>query len=89
MATASAVVPALRDRPIKNTVVLFDVDETLTKARQVRFLNLQAIIPTSKRQRVPIPQICSGALADNQPSSSNPKWLNSSRSSVTRSPLAT
>lgn len=28
-------VPALADRPIKNTVVLFDVDGTLTPARLV------------------------------------------------------
>ncbi|PVI03806.1 eukaryotic phosphomannomutase [Periconia macrospinosa] len=34
MAAASAIYPPLRDRPIKNTVVLFDVDETLTKARK-------------------------------------------------------
>ena len=34
MAVAGTVLPALQDRPIKNTVVLFDVDETLTPARQ-------------------------------------------------------
>lgn len=36
MAAAAAIYPPLRDRPVKNTVVLFDVDETLTKARKVR-----------------------------------------------------
>lgn len=36
MAAAASVYPPLRDRPIKNTVVLFDVDETLSKARKVR-----------------------------------------------------
>lgn len=37
MAAAAAIYPPLQERPIKNTVVLFDVDETLSKARQVRF----------------------------------------------------
>ena len=32
---AGSVVPALADRPIKNTVVLFDVDNTLTIPRRV------------------------------------------------------
>ncbi|GIK06830.1 hypothetical protein Aspvir_002482 [Aspergillus viridinutans] len=35
MATeAASIYPALQDRPIKNTICLFDVDETLTPARQ-------------------------------------------------------
>ena len=34
-AAAISVVPALADRPVKNTVVLFDVDGTLTPARRV------------------------------------------------------
>ena len=34
-AAAASVVPALTDRPIKNTIVLFDVDGTLTPARRV------------------------------------------------------
>ncbi|KAK3197191.1 hypothetical protein GRF29_1536g981724 [Pseudopithomyces chartarum] len=34
MAAAAAIYPPLQERPIKNTVVLFDVDETLSKARQ-------------------------------------------------------
>jgi len=29
--------PPLVDRPIKNTIVLFDVDDTITVPRQVRF----------------------------------------------------
>lgn len=33
---AGTVVPALADRAIKNTVVLFDVDGTLTPARLVQ-----------------------------------------------------
>lgn len=33
-ATIPASYPALADRPIKNTIVLFDVDETLTPARR-------------------------------------------------------
>jgi phosphomannomutase len=35
MAAAAAVYPPLDQRPVKNTVVLFDVDDTLTKPRQV------------------------------------------------------
>lgn len=36
MAVAAAVIPELKDRPIKNTICLFDVDGTLTPARRVR-----------------------------------------------------
>lgn len=36
MAEAAAVYPPLEARPMKNTICLFDVDETLTKARRVR-----------------------------------------------------
>lgn len=39
MAAAASIYPPLRERPIKNTVLLFDVDETLSKARKVRSLN--------------------------------------------------
>lgn len=35
MATAASVYPPLNQRPVKNTVLLFDVDDTLTKPRQV------------------------------------------------------
>jgi hypothetical protein len=35
MAAAASVYPTLDQRPVKNTVVLFDVDDTLTKPRQV------------------------------------------------------
>jgi hypothetical protein len=41
MAAAGSVVPALADRPIKNTIVLFDVDGTLTPARLVSLLPYQ------------------------------------------------
>ncbi|KAK4985804.1 Phosphomannomutase 1 [Elasticomyces elasticus] len=34
MALAASVVPALADRPVKNTICLFDVDGTLTAARR-------------------------------------------------------
>ena len=34
MAEAGTVVPPLESRPLKNTICLFDVDETLTPARQ-------------------------------------------------------
>lgn len=36
MAQAGSVYPPLEDRPIKETICLFDVDETLTPARRVR-----------------------------------------------------
>lgn len=58
MITAASVYPALKDRPLKDTIVLFDVDETLTKARRVCWnevslnwvsltyeLNLQSVTP--------------------------------------------
>ena len=35
MAEAAAVYPPLEARPVKNTIVLFDVDGTLTPARRV------------------------------------------------------
>lgn len=35
MAAAASVYPPLNQRPVKNTVLLFDVDDTLTKPRQV------------------------------------------------------
>ena len=34
-AVAAAVIPTLDQRPIKNTICLFDVDDTLTPARRV------------------------------------------------------
>ncbi|KAJ5911278.1 Phosphomannomutase [Penicillium subrubescens] len=34
MTTATAVYPTLENRPLKDTIVLFDVDETLSKARR-------------------------------------------------------
>lgn len=35
MTTATAIYPTLENRPLKDTIVLFDVDETLSKARRV------------------------------------------------------
>ena len=35
MTEAAAVYPPLEARPVKNTIVLFDVDGTLTPARRV------------------------------------------------------
>lgn len=35
MAIAGAVIPPLHERPVKNTICLFDVDGTLTPARKV------------------------------------------------------
>jgi hypothetical protein len=42
MAATIAVYAPLDQRPVKNTVVLFDVDDTLTKPRQVCGLLPQA-----------------------------------------------
>ncbi len=44
MAAAAAVYPPLDQRPVKNTVVLFDVDDTLTKPRQVGTLRERSTI---------------------------------------------
>jgi phosphomannomutase len=35
MAAAVSVYPPLEQRPVKNTILLFDVDDTLTMPRQV------------------------------------------------------
>jgi phosphomannomutase len=43
MATAATgVYPSLENRPLKGTVCLFDVDETLSPARQVGILGIYA-----------------------------------------------
>lgn len=34
-APAASVIPSLAERPVKNTICLFDVDGTLTPARRV------------------------------------------------------
>ena len=63
MAVAGSVVPALADRPIKNTIYLFDVDNTLTPARGVSppfpsYLSLEPYyISWKARSRVPANQI--------------------------------
>lgn len=43
MATAAAIYPPLNQRPLKNTIVLFDVDDTLTIPRLVRLLHSLAL----------------------------------------------
>lgn len=40
MAQTAAAYPPLNERPIKNTICLFDVDGTLSLARQVTVLPL-------------------------------------------------
>ena len=37
MTEGGSIYPPLEDRPIKNTICLFDVDGTLTPARRVSF----------------------------------------------------
>lgn len=39
---AASIYPPLQDRPIKNTICLFDVDETLTPARRVRLFTIKS-----------------------------------------------
>jgi hypothetical protein len=43
MAATLAVYPPLDQRPTKNTIVLFDVDDTLTKPRQVWTIALSCL----------------------------------------------
>lgn len=45
MAEAASIYPTLGERPLKNTICLFDVDGTLTPARRVRFLSLSFTLP--------------------------------------------
>lgn len=52
-APAASVIPALTERPVKNTICLFDVDGTLTPARRV------SIPPTSvQTRRMPLTEPC-------------------------------
>lgn len=44
MALAASVYPPLDQRPFKNTVLLFDVDDTLTKPRQVCWFSLCSLM---------------------------------------------
>lgn len=50
MAQAASVYPPLNQRPIKNTVVLFDVDGTLTPARRV---SLSLSLPRLTQRKEP------------------------------------
>lgn len=43
MAQGGSIFPPLEDRPVKDTICLFDVDGTLTPARQVCSLSFQAL----------------------------------------------
>lgn len=47
MAEAAAIYPPLEDRPVKNTICLFDVDGTLTPARRVCPLSSPPLYPTA------------------------------------------
>ena len=71
MTTAASVYPPRESRPLKDTIVLFDVDETLSKARRVRLdnpqnwllltLELGSIVSHSRDARVAFsiaPQVC-------------------------------
>jgi phosphomannomutase len=44
-APAASVIPALTDRPVKNTICLFDVDGTLTPARRVSTAQATTAVP--------------------------------------------
>lgn len=58
----TSVYPALEDRPIKDTICLFDVDGTLTPARRVG--SSQPALPSTVRARSPtfIPSEKAGQL---------------------------
>lgn len=49
MATGASVYPPLDQRPVKNTVLLFDVDDTLTKPRQVRQMPIRLFLELYRR----------------------------------------
>nr|OQO23354.1 Phosphomannomutase [Rachicladosporium sp. CCFEE 5018] len=53
MTAATAILPPLHERPIKNTVVLFDVDETLTPARRAVSPEMLQLL-SALRQKVAI-----------------------------------
>ena len=57
MTEAAAVYPPLDQRPLKNTICLFDVDETLTPARRVRPLpqpsSLYFLFPSPDQSQSP------------------------------------
>lgn len=48
MAEAGSVIPPIAARPVKNTIVLFDVDGTLTPARLVRIPREYLQCPSKK-----------------------------------------
>lgn len=54
MASGAALYPPLDQRPMKNTLVLFDVDNTLTIPRQVRYLQLwQSKYQRTQKKKTP------------------------------------
>lgn len=55
MSAPTASYPPLEDRPIKNTICLFDVDDTLTKPRLVRLLPYACACARSLSFFVPTP----------------------------------
>ncbi|KAI4152792.1 MAG: hypothetical protein LQ340_002713 [Diploschistes diacapsis] len=50
MAEAGAVIPPLEARPIKNTICLFDVDETLTPARRHASPEMLSLLSALRRK---------------------------------------
>ncbi|KAF2499451.1 putative phosphomannomutase [Lophium mytilinum] len=61
----AAVIPPLNERPIKNTIVLFDVDETLTKSRQEVKPEMLTLL-SALRQKVAIGYVGGSDLAKQQ-----------------------
>lgn len=75
MAQAASIYPPLKDRPIKNTICLFDVDGTLTPARRVR-------------KRSHSPRLAKSPFALTNHRMCPPRCSSSSLSSATKSPSA-
>ncbi|KAF2405645.1 PMM-domain-containing protein [Trichodelitschia bisporula] len=65
MTAAGAIIPALADRPIKNTIVLFDVDETLTPSRRPASPEILMLL-SRLRQRVAIGYVGGSDMAKQQ-----------------------
>ncbi|KAF2710302.1 phosphomannomutase-like protein [Pleomassaria siparia CBS 279.74] len=65
MAAAAAIYPPLNERPIKNTIVLFDVDETLTISRQLASPAMLQLL-SELRQKVAIGYVGGSDFAKQQ-----------------------
>ncbi|KAF2454785.1 eukaryotic phosphomannomutase [Lineolata rhizophorae] len=65
MASATSVVPPLKDRPVKNTICLFDVDGTLSPARKSASPSMLQLL-SELRHKVAIGSVGGSDLAKQQ-----------------------